>query len=110
MPRLAPFGQDDDFGHCYACPSCCLHKRQVGILFDRPTKFVFRTHPRAHRAALGGQGEEPKAPRDAAGYGSIRMITEARNGGFAARGREQMGSDTCSASRTPGTYFRPKAW
>jgi len=25
------------------------------------------------------QGEEPKAPRDAAGYGSIRMITEARN-------------------------------
>src|ERR1700736_4972467 len=57
-----------------------------------------------------GQGEEPKAPRDAAGYGSIRMITEARNSGFAARGREQMGSDTCSASRTTGTYFQPNAW
>jgi len=57
-----------------------------------------------------GQDEEPKAPRDAAGYGSIRMITEARNSGFAARGREQMGSDTCSASRTTGTYFQPNAW
>src|SRR5260370_7133611 len=56
------------------------------------------------------QGEEPKAPRDAAGYGSIRMITEARNSGFAARGREQMGSDTCSASRTTDTYFQPNAW
>jgi hypothetical protein len=56
------------------------------------------------------QGEEPKAPRDAAGYGSIRIITEVRNSGLAARGRQQMGSDTCSASRTTGAYFQPKAW
>ena len=55
------------------------------------------------------QGEEPKAPRDAVGYGSIRMIIESRNSGFAARGSEQMGSDTCYASRTTGTYFQPNA-
>jgi hypothetical protein len=41
---------------------------------------------------------------------SIRMITETGNSGFAARDTEQMGSDTCSASRTTGTCFPPNAW
>ena len=68
--------------------------------------------PRLSRRSVSelDQGQEPGIARDAAGYGSIRMITEARNSDLAARGRQQMGSDTCSASRTTGTYFQPNAW
>jgi len=68
--------------------------------------------PRLSRRSVSelDQGQETGIAPDAAGYGSIRMITESRNSDFAARGSEQMGSDTCSASRTTGTYFQPNAW
>jgi hypothetical protein len=74
------------------------HTRQKILLVDRIAPV---DHP------IGSRWRT-ESTRDAADYGSIRMITEALNSGFAAR--EQMGSDTCSASRTTGTYFQPKPW
>jgi hypothetical protein len=55
------------------------------------------------------QGEEPEASGDGPGD-VVLMITESRNSGFAAQGAAQMGSDTCSASRTTDTYFQSNAW